>query len=231
MKQRTFLVVALGLAAVLIAGGLYASNMAFKLNYPLAGDTNPASSSGKNSIALPYNAQTGIADAKNLLDDINLASSPGNVLQVAEWQKGGLLGDGFVGYTGTSGSPFPLVPGDAYLVQVTNDVNYIIVGSHDPGLALTFLGDANPSSKSGKNFYSYPYHSTSGDAKQLLDEVNAHAAASVVLQVAQWQEGGLLGDGFVGYTGTSGSPFPLIPGEGYLIQTSVDVNNFVPSHF
>ena len=225
MKQRTFLVVALGLAAVLIAGGLYASNMAFKLNYPLAGDLNPASSSGQNSIALPYNAQTGIGDAKNLLDDINLASSPGNVLQVAEWRRDQ---DGFVGYTGTSGSPFPLVPGDAYLVQVTNDVSYIIVGSHDPGLQLNFLGDADPGSSSGQNYYSYPYHSTSGDAKQLLDEVNAHAGSSVVLQVAQWQEDQ---DGFVGYTGTSGSPFALIPGEGYLVQTTINVNNFVPSHF
>lgn len=35
MRNRVFLVAAVGLAAVLVAGGLFASNMGFKLNFLL----------------------------------------------------------------------------------------------------------------------------------------------------------------------------------------------------
>jgi hypothetical protein len=113
-------VTALGLTALLVAGGLMASNMGFKLNYQLSGPGS--SNSGTNTLALPYNQQTNLLDAKNLIDDINAAAGSSVVVQVARFLK---ATDGTESYTGTFGTAFPLVPGQAYTVQVNSTVTYI----------------------------------------------------------------------------------------------------------
>ena len=42
MRRRTYMAIAIGAVALLVAGGLFASNMGFKLNYRLdqQGDNN-----------------------------------------------------------------------------------------------------------------------------------------------------------------------------------------------
>ena len=63
MRRRTYTAIAIGAVALLVAGGLFASNMGFKLNYRLdqTGDNN--SFSGTSSIGLPYNQQTSLLKA------------------------------------------------------------------------------------------------------------------------------------------------------------------------
>jgi hypothetical protein len=217
----------LGLAAVLVFGGLYASNMGFKINRDLTAPPGKAGT-GSTIIALPYYQQTDLLDAKDLIDDIETSTGqPGVVNQIARYLKDS---DGFAGYTGTSGVAFPLVPGEAYLLQVDVNavgVNYIGVGSHNPGLVINLLGPSAGVSASGSNLYAYPYHSVATDAKELIDEVNAAGGGGVVVQVAQYLTEV---DGFASYTGTSGVAFALEPGVGYLIQVNTDVS-FVPAHF
>ena len=53
MKKRVFLLAALGLAAVLVAGGLVASNMGFKVNHLMDGPGGNGSATGTNGLALP----------------------------------------------------------------------------------------------------------------------------------------------------------------------------------
>ena len=60
-KRRVVAISVVALAALIMAGGLVASNMGFKLAYELvAGDAGVTSASGQNSLGLPYNRQVGI---------------------------------------------------------------------------------------------------------------------------------------------------------------------------
>jgi hypothetical protein len=224
MKKKVVFGLVAALTVLLVAGGLYASNMGFKLNYVLDGQGTNGSANGTNTIALPFNQQTDLIDAFDLITDIGGTTS---VAGVAEFDR---TSNGFAGYTGTSGTPFPLVPGSAYLVQLqatTPSVNYIIVGSHDPGLVLNFDGAGTNGSANGTNFYGYPYHSTSTSADELITELGSTTAIAAVSQFDRTS------NGFAGYTGTSGTPFPLEPGKGYLVQLQGGVPSvsFVPSHF
>ena len=73
MRKRTVLAAALGVAVILVASGLMASNMGFKLNYLLeADDAGVTSATGTNTLALPYNQQTSLTSAANVFADINL---------------------------------------------------------------------------------------------------------------------------------------------------------------
>jgi hypothetical protein len=113
-------VLTVALAVVLAAGGLLASNMGFKLNYPLNAAQVGVSNSGTNSIALPDNRQAGVNSASALMNDIGLANTA-NVQTFLE------ASDSLQVYTGRKGSgpDFALAPGEAYYVRMNTTVNYI----------------------------------------------------------------------------------------------------------
>jgi hypothetical protein len=226
MRKRSFAVAALVVAAVLVAGGLYASNMGFKLNYVLVGKGagTPASLTGINTIALPYfNA---FPTAKPLIDDLNLADGNADVdfAGVARWDQSS---DSLVTYSGQGGTDFPLNPGEGYFAQVNLanagvSFNYIIVGSHDPGLVISF-----DTTGTGINSFAYPYHSTAANAFALIGEVNAVVPGSVVA-VQRWDSGS---DSLLSYNGLTGTAFALVPGNTYFVQVDLPVPNYVPSHY
>ena len=70
MKKKAIVGLVGGLAVLLIAGGLMASNMGFKLNYALDGQGTNGSANGNNTLALPFNQQTNIVNAFDLVTDI-----------------------------------------------------------------------------------------------------------------------------------------------------------------
>ena len=228
MRKRTILVAAVGLAAVLVAGGLFASNMGFKLNFLLNGPAPGVSASGTTVMGLPYNPQTNITNADQLLQDINTVAGSSVVANIAKFDRNQ---NGLIGYTGFSGTNFPIVPEEAYYVTVGSDVNYIIVGSHNPSLGVTFYGPGSTTpegiSASGTNSWSYPYHSTLTLAAGLITEINAVGGGQVAT-VATWDK---VQNGLIGYTGFSGTNFALVPGEGYLVTVDADVAGFIPSHY
>lgn len=120
MRKKTAVVVAIGVAALLLAGGLYASNMGFKLNYTMLG--SGGSATGTNTLGLPYFRQVGLDDAKQLIDDIE----QGNTALVTNVQRWAPATDTYEVYSGASGTPFPLTPGEAYKVQLgTGNVTYV----------------------------------------------------------------------------------------------------------
>jgi hypothetical protein len=223
MSKRNVAVATLIAVALVLAGGLYASNMGFKLNYVLDGKNTNLSSTGINSIALPYRSPA--LDASDLLDDVTLAG--GDVVQVAKWNPSiDTIG---INYTG-SGTPFDLDPGEGYFIQlgVANTggtVPYIIVGSHDPGHVISL--DSTPTTKTGLNSFSYPYHSTLTLAAEMINEIDA-VGGGAVASVSQWDK---TSDGLISYTGFSGTNFGLVPGEGYLVTVAGDVTGYLPSHY
>lgn len=224
MRKQTLIGLALGVSLLLAAGGLFASNMGFKLNYPLiTGDGGVTSASGTNTLALPFNQQTDLVDAFDLIQDINTTAGSGAVVQLVEFLP---ASDGLNPYDGQSGSAFPLTPAQAYQVQVNTNVNYIIVGSHDPGLVVN-LTAPGPNSASGTNFYAYPYHSVAADAFELITEINSAAGSNAVVQIVEFLPAS---DGLNPYDGVAGSAFPLVPGQGYQVQVASNVS-FVPAHY
>ena len=84
MRKRTIVAVSLiTAAAVILAGGVLASNMGFKLNYPLKAASG-TSVAGNNMLALPYNRQVGIDTAKELFLDITAAGTTQSVSKTGD---------------------------------------------------------------------------------------------------------------------------------------------------
>jgi hypothetical protein len=210
-QRRGIALVVIVIAAVILAGGLMASNMGFKLNKSLQASAIGVSNSGFQTIGLPYNQQVGLANAQDLLADI----SAGGVT-AAGLQKYNILNDGNDPYPG--GANFPLTAGEGYLLGVTSTGPYVIVGSHNPGLPITFLASAIGVSNSGFQRYAHPYHGVASNASEFLAETGAVGI----------QKYNILNDGNDPYPG--GADFALEPGASYLVGVLSDVT-FTPAHY
>lgn len=220
MRKKVLVGLVVGL--VLVAGGLYASNMAFKLNYTLFGDDQTAT--GFTTLGLPFNQQTNIVNAFDLLNDI------GGTAVVSQIQRFNPGTNGVVPYTGLAGAPYPIVPAEAYLVQLRPGVatrSYIIVGSHDPSRVVVFDGAGTNGSLSGFSFYSHPYHAISNDANELILELGGTAA------ISQIQRFNPTDNSVTSYNGLAGAAFALAPGQGYFVQLRPGVPSvqFIPAHY
>jgi hypothetical protein len=117
------------------------------------------------------------------------------------------------------------------LIQVRQDVNYIIVGSHDPGRVVNLDSQGTNGSATGQTQFSFPYHGTATNASDLRNEVNAASASgTAVIRISRFIKST---DALVSYAGgvaDIANNFPTAPGESYLIQVNEDVA-YVPSHY
>ena len=226
MNKRRFAVVAVAAIAMLVAGGIYASNMGFKLNYPLETAGTNGSSSGTNTIGLPYNQQTNLVAASDVRADINATAGSSAVISISKFVKGTDL---LLTYTGSSSATdFPIVPGEGYRVQVNTDVNYIVVGSHNPSLSVNLDTVGTNGSASGTNDFSFPYHGTAVRAADIRDEINAQAGGSAVISISRFVR---TTDLLETYTGSSDATnFLVAPGRSYRIQVNQNVG-YTPSHY
>jgi hypothetical protein len=248
MSKRKYVAVAVGAIALLVAGGLFASNMGFKLNFVLQGPdgcTGPLgaapcvdgqSVTGEQQIALPYHQQTSLVNASDLRVDVGAPFA-----SVTKFLK---ATGGVQGYTGAAAidcnpatlgnCDFALVPGEGYKLQVSSDLQYIIVGSHDPGLVIDLLTAAPGISANGETLFAYAYHQTASTASELLVELGGTASVSSISKFLRYNNAPQ------GYTGASvvdcnpatlgNCDFDLVPGESYKIQTNVDIA-YTPSHY
>jgi hypothetical protein len=200
-------------AVVLLTGGLMASNMGFKLNRSLvaAGGGAPPSNSGTQLLALPYNRQVGIDNASELFGDI------GDVQNMARYDT---LTDSYQVYTFGS-TDFALEEGVGLQVKMGANVNYIVVGSHNPS-AVVQLEGAGTASNSGTNLYAPPYHSTASTASELFVELGSGNTQNIAKYATDT-------DSYVVYT-FGLTDFDLAPGEAYQIKMGQTVA-LSPSHY
>lgn len=215
------LIAAVTVAVVLVFGGVFvASNMGFKLNYTLTQSGAGGSLTGVKSIALPDNRQSGMVDAKHLMDDIGFAST-------TSLSKYIVSTDLLQPYTGrkNGGLAFPLAAGEGYLVKMLTTVNYIVVGSDDPAVAYQMKAAGTGGSLTGVNLYAYNYHQTAADAKALMDDIGFANTTSISRYVTST-------DLLQPYTGrkNGGTAFALVPGEAYYVKMLATVN-YTPSHY
>ena len=232
MRNRAFVVAAVGLGAVLVAGALIASNMGFKANKNLEGPLSIISLSGTNNLGLPYFQQAGLVVVEDLINDINLDTPLGagdtadNVESITR----------FVGQTDTTetyslftgGTNFSLVPGDGYTVIMRGTLtNYTIVGSHNPVLGINLEDASSPTSLSGTQFFAMPYHFTGSVAEDLIDDINLQGgvveSVTVFVTITDTTETYSL------FTG--GTNFALKAGEHYTILMQTGLANYIPSHY
>ncbi len=219
----------IALAALTTGGAILASNMGFKLNYRLNG---PASAgglgTGKNLLSLPYFRQASIDSAYDLMRDIGDGSID-PVVSISRFDTGHDL---FQVYTGRMGSPlsvpFALVAGEGVFVQMASNVNYIVVGSHDPSRVIE-LRSAGDGSATGKNVFAPPYNVLAKNTLQLMQDIGG-GVITPVLSISRFNAST---DTFSVYTGRrSPSPTPhvILPGEAYFVAMASTIP-YRPSHF
>ena len=209
-RSMTVMVVVLA-AAVVLTGGLMASNMGFKLNRALLAGSDPGSNSGTQTLGLPYNRQVGIDTASELFGDI-----PG----VQNIQAYNTATDGYLFYS--FGSPdFALEAGRGLFVKAGQNTNYIVVGSHDPS-AVIQLESAGAASNSGTNLYAPPYHATAATAEALFQELGGANVQNI-------QGYNTATDGFNFYSFGS-ADFNINPGEAYFVKMGSTLA-YSPSHY
>jgi hypothetical protein len=118
------------------------------------------------------------------------------------------------------GVNFSLTPGEGYFVRMSANVNYIVVGSHNPSQSVP-LNSAGVGSFNGTNFVAYPYHSTSANAQGFMNEIGSTS----VISVSRYVESS---NGVDLYPGVN---FTLVPGEAYFVRMSSDVLGWLPAHY
>jgi hypothetical protein len=222
MKKRIFWAVTLTFV-VLVAGLLYASNMGFKLNYPLE-SAGAGSATGLNKIGLPYNQQTNLLTVGDLFADVG---GLGTVTSISKLIR---TSDTLLIYNGLSGDPlrnFALEAGEGYIIQMALNVNYIIVGSHDPSKVLSLDSQGVAGSATGLNDVAPPYHTTDQNAADLFGTLGGLGTVTSISQLVKSSDTLLI------YNGLSGDPlrnFSLTPGESYTVQVASPVSIVLP-HF
>jgi hypothetical protein len=233
-KKTLFAVVTVSLCAIVAAGGLLASNMGFKLNYRLTTTAGGGGAgTGKNTLALPYFRQAGLNNALELMGDIGNTGSGPNIVAVTSVSRFLEATDTLATYNGRmgtpTGTPFPLTAGDGYFVQMNSNVNYIVVGSHDPSQVIN-LETTGAGSNTGKNLVAVPYNITATNALQLMQDIGGVNILPVT-SVSRFITSTDTLATYNGRMGTpTGTPFPLVPGEAYFVQMNSTVA-YTPSHY
>jgi hypothetical protein len=205
-------------AAVLLVGSTaFASNMGFKLVYPL-NTVSAGVHDGTNWVSIPYfNSFTPTQDAAAMWADLPAAKQ--NIYRYDP------VSSVFRRYSG--GGPgqtnFAVTSGEAYLFNVTANANWTIVGSHDNALAKS-LSTVSAGVHDGTNWTGVPYHTNKTDAAGLWSELPAakqniyryDPAASVFRRYS----GG----------GPGQTNFAVTIGEAYLINVTANAT-WTPAHY
>jgi hypothetical protein len=100
------------------------------------------------------------------------------------------------------------------LVKVSTGVNWIVVGSHNPSLAISLTAGG------ASNWVSVPYHTTATNAATLFNDI-----ANCTL-VGRWNIPTRSYQNWVG----AGTNFNLTPGEAVLVKVNAGVS-WTPSHY
>jgi hypothetical protein len=195
MKRNVLLVLA-AVAVLAIGSAAIASNMGFKISIPLTAGYS-------NFVSLPYyNSYT---TDNSMFSDIPACTS------VSRWNNATTA---WQNYSGGATSRFNITAGEAYVVKVSTSGNWIVVGSHNPGLALTLTTGYS-------NFVSVPYHTTATNDNALFSQITGCTS------VSRWNNATTA---WQNYSGGATSRFNITAGEGYVIKVS-GTTSWTPAHY
>ena len=211
-NSRLWILALSGIALLIVTGVL----LAWPVNYSLWGPGPPppagGSLSGTNFMSLAFNPTPPLLDADDLINDIN--SQGGSAISVSQCDP---LTGGLITYTGFSGTNFPIVPDEGYFVTVAADSNYVITPAHDPTHTVVF-DQPGPTSLTGTHCFALPDHRVPLDIDALgLISLVDQPCCGGVNAVCRFLRPI---DGLECYTGFSGTNFPLVPGDAYVVNVN-----------
>ncbi len=198
MRTKVLLGAAVALMLV-VSVATIGSNMGFKISIPLA------AGGYLNWIALPY--YDSYSNAAAIFSDIPSCT------QVSRWDN---PSGSYQTWNGVKGTNFTPVAGEAYLVKVSVAGNWVVVGSHNPGFALSLSGNG------ALNWISVPYHTVDTNAAALFSEISS------CTQVSRWDN---TSGSYQTWNGVKGTNFTLTPGEGVLVKVSATTVPWTPAHY
>ncbi len=221
---RLALPVFLVVVAILVAGGAaVASNMAFKLNKPLAAPSGANANIGKCWTSLPY--FNPYPTTRDLCTQLGLASTA--TLQAINPQTG-VVSPLNQTCLGANTSPIALVSTRGVRVVATSTTpSVIIVGSHNPAQALTLYAPSGSNANIGKNWVSVPYHTTAVTQRDLCVQLGVGVTGTISNINCITGTVNLP----VSCTGATAGARNLVLGESVLITTPTQINNALPAHF
>jgi hypothetical protein len=207
----------LSAAVLLVGSSIFASNMGFKLVYPLKA-FNTGVHDGNNWVSVPYFNSFATQDAAGIWAD--LISS--NRLRVIRYNPVNSTFQRWSG-GGAGQTNFPIAVGESYNALVTADANWTIVGSHDNAFAKP-LTAFNTGVHDGNNYTSLPYHTNKTTANGVWGELPAQRLRilrynPVNSTFQRWSGGG------AGQT-----DFAITIGESYIVLVTADTT-WTPAHY
>jgi hypothetical protein len=205
-------------AAVLLVGSTaFASNMGFKLVYPLK-MTSAGVHDGTNWVSIPFfNSFTPTQDAAGMWADL-----PTGKQNIYRYNPATSANQRYAG-GGPGQVNFAITKGEAYLVTVTADVNYTIVGSHDNAFAVP-LNMTNAGVHDGTNRVSFPYHTNKTDAAGIWGELPAAKQ-----NIYRYNPATSANQRYAG-GGPGQVNFAITIGEAYLLTVTADTT-WTPAHY
>jgi hypothetical protein len=204
----------LSATVLLVSSSAFASNMGFKLVFPLKKPTAGVHD-GSNWISLPYFNSFATQNAAGIWADL-----PASKQVIFHYDTAGSFYDPY------SGQPldnnWAITKGEAYLVGVTADANWTIVGSHDNAYAVP-LKKPTAGVHDGSNWVSVPYHTTAANAAAIWASLPASKQV-----IFKYDTAGSFYDPY------SGQPldnnWAVTIGEAYLIGVTADTT-WTPAHY
>lgn len=167
----------------------------------------------------------------DLRDDINATAGTSAVVSISRFVRSADSLQTYAGGALDLGQIYPIDGVEGQRVQVNTDVNYIIVGSHDPGRVVSLDAQGTNASATGQTEYSFPYHGTATNAADIRDEINAASVSGdAVVAISRFVRAADALETYAGGELDVPKNFPTAPGESYRIQVSEDVA-YVPSHY
>jgi hypothetical protein len=195
------------------------SNLASKITLPM---TFSGDQSNIHWVSLPWEAI--YTNAEELERDLN-AGQNDNCTKVFGWDIASQAPACWVRYDGQwVGTNFDLMPGQAVGITIQDDMDVILVGSHDEGTAMRLT--PHPSGLS-TNWISLPVHSPHFFASSLVNDINEGAFPTVVSRITRFTANQVYQT--YEYTGGvwSGTNFILMPGDAYAVEVET-VFDWVP---
>ena len=156
-------------AALLASGSAFASNMGFKLVYPIYA-FNSGVTDGTNVVSVPFFTSYAASTAANVCGDLTVGTIIARWNQATASQQKCKCNATLNGCTGIGTSTnFTFTEGEGLIATTPATFNWTIVGSHDNAYAVT-LYPFNAGVTDGTNFVSVPYHTNKTNAAGLAAE-------------------------------------------------------------
>ena len=206
--------------AVLTSAGIIASNQGFRVVVPLQGP-GASSATGTQSFCLPYLPSSNLTDAASVRDAIDAQAGAAIFVSLSRLEP--TTGSRQV-YDGTAPTNFQLGPGEGYLLRVTQDIDFRLLGSDDPTQVVA-LASQNDGATEGIDFCP-PYNGGPQTASELISDIEASGGSGSVISVERYIAAT---DTYQSYAGLLiSNDFTIEPGQSYIVKTNRSFS-YVPS--